>query len=140
MPKFRAILIDLEVHKRVEADRRTFAESPNDIVRRLLGLAPGEPVQAEQPPLDRPGPRDLVVKAVRFPEGASLRMAHKGKTTFAEIGDGAIWVNGKAYKSPSAAAIAVAGTSVNGWRLWEMKLPGEERWIPIDALRRRSAV
>ena len=32
------IMIDLEVHKAIEAERRNFDERPNAILRRLLGL------------------------------------------------------------------------------------------------------
>ena len=32
------IMIDLEVHKAIEAERRSFDERPNAILRRLLGL------------------------------------------------------------------------------------------------------
>ena len=37
----RTIGIDLEeVHKRTEAERRSFAETPNEVLRRLLEIAP----------------------------------------------------------------------------------------------------
>lgn len=38
MSTFRSIEIDLAVHKCLEAERRGFDETPNDVLRRLLKL------------------------------------------------------------------------------------------------------
>ena len=35
---FRSIDIDFDVHKKIELERRSFMESPNDVLRRLLAL------------------------------------------------------------------------------------------------------
>jgi hypothetical protein len=48
-------------------------------------------------------------------------------------------MNGQTYTSPSAAAIAVTGYSVNGWRFWRYRDPGSGREVPIDRLRSLSA-
>ena len=40
----RKIDVDFDVHQLIELERRNFGESPNDVLRRLLGLrSPNEP-------------------------------------------------------------------------------------------------
>ncbi|MBT9568767.1 MAG: DUF2924 domain-containing protein [Thiobacillus sp.] len=45
-------------------------------------------------------------------------------------------LNGKPYESPSAAAVAVTGSAVNGWRFWECELPGKASSQLIESLRK----
>lgn len=47
--------------------------------------------------------------------------------------DGMILVEGESYPTLSAAARAVAGTNVNGWKFWIADTPQGE--VPVDALR-----
>ena len=42
------------------------------------------------------------------------------------------------FSSPSAAAIEVTKSSINGWIFWECKLPGKQNWQSINSLRERS--
>ena len=37
--------------------------------------------------------------------------------------------------SPSAAAGAITETTVNGWRFWEGRLPGDKGWRRLDVVR-----
>ena len=39
MSEIATIEIDFDIHKRIEMERQSFTESPNDVLRRLLGLA-----------------------------------------------------------------------------------------------------
>jgi len=53
----------------------------------------------------------------------------------AEVKDGALFVEGKRYDSPSSAAISITGNPVNGWTFWEVRLPGQSEWKSMKALR-----
>ena len=140
MAENRSIEIDFDVHKRIETERRSFSETPNDVLRRLLGF----------PPKVRTSGKDQVVlansgswtgKRVRLPAGTQLRMEYNGQQHVGEILDGLWSVEGERYNSPSAAAGGVARTragtkpSLDGWIYWEVKRPGDDDWIPIKALR-----
>ena len=72
------------------------------------------------------------------PEGTLCRFKYKGKFYFGEIVNQKIVVDGIGeFSSLSAAATAITKNSVNGWRVWEFKLPQENEWIQADAWRRR---
>jgi hypothetical protein len=70
-----------------------------------------------------------------LPHGTELRANYKGITHVAKIGDGEWIQNDQAQTSPSAAADAITGNSVNGWTFWEAKLPGEHRWRLLKSMR-----
>ncbi|MGH6978251.1 MAG: hypothetical protein ACRED4_03000, partial [Brevundimonas sp.] len=40
MPVTTTIEIDFDVHKTIETNRTSFAETPNDVLKRLLAIAP----------------------------------------------------------------------------------------------------
>jgi hypothetical protein len=44
-------------------------------------------------------------------------------------------VNGEKFSSPSKAAGAITGNSVNGWTFWECKMPEKSSWQMIKSLR-----
>ena len=134
---YRTIDLDVELHRLIEARRGSFADTPNDVLRRLLGLE-----QVDERELDMIfGSGEWSGKGVSLPAGSQLRMTYNGQTEYAEIRSGAWWVGNKRYFSPSGAASAVARTKrgsttkLTGWRYWEVKRPGEEEWIPISKLR-----
>ena len=45
-------------------------------------------------------------------------------------------VNGKKFTSPSAAAMSITGSPINGWIFWEYRRPGETAWQIIKNLRK----
>lgn len=49
---------------------------------------------------------------------------------------GSVFLEGVHYKSPTAAARAVTGTSTNGWKAWKSK-GDDQQWNPISDLRER---
>jgi len=134
----RTIEIDFDVHKIIEAERQDFSETPNDVLRRLLG---GHPEQSTMKSTDPTNNRPWSGKGVTLPHGTELRMEHSGRRHYAEIENGQWLAEGKYYKSPSAAAIGVARTrdgrsiSLNGWNYWYAKRPGDEGWVSIQKLR-----
>ena len=143
MLEFRSVDIDIDVHKRIELERRSFNESDNEVLRRLLGVdehaSPGLP--ASHPKLDG---RAWSGKGVTLTHGTQLRMSYNGRRHFGDIDDGEWLVEGNRYRSPSGAAVGVARTragrlvSLDGWEYWEAKPPGEDKWTLIMQLRRQA--
>jgi hypothetical protein len=68
-------------------------------------------------------------------------MEYRGKEHRGVIQDSAWLVDGKTFKSPSAAAGGVAQTkdgtkpSLDGWKYWQIKRPGDSDWIALATLR-----
>ena len=54
------------------------------------------------------------------------------RTIKLELSDGA------KFTTPSAAAIHITGSNVNGWRFWKCKLPGASQFVLIERLRGKS--
>jgi hypothetical protein len=119
------IEIDFDVYKELTARRPAADVSYNDVLRELLGLKPvGKPARHPAPATARP----WVIKGIRFPDGTELRARYKGREYMAVVREGAMLYDGVRYKAPSAAAIAITGNNVNGWRFWEARRPGETKW------------
>lgn len=134
----RTIEIDLDIHKLIEAERRSFSETPNEVLRRLLLL---QKAQAKTSDINDTPPRDWHGKGISLPHGTELRMEYNGKRHTGEIKDGLWLVNGQTAKSPSDAASTVATTkdgkrpSLNGWIYWNAKRPNDQNWVSIESLR-----
>jgi hypothetical protein len=154
-PKKRKVAIDIEVHKLIEAARSVFDETQNDILRRLLGLDHGAP-------LFEPAPAEMSATGLRrrakgggageggwskvnrhgrttfLPDGTRLRAAYAGQAVNGEIRDGMWMIGERGYNSPSAALIAHVTSktggkvNLNGWRHWEVLLPGTETWTRLS--------
>jgi hypothetical protein len=138
---YHTIDVDVDLHRLIEARRGSFADTPNDVLRRLLGLA-----QLDQRDVDMTlGGGEWSGKGVSLPAGTQLRMTYNGQTEYAEIRSGAWWIGNKRFFSPSGAASAVARTKqgsvtkLTGWRYWEVKRPGDHEWMPISRLRSHAA-
>ena len=135
MADFRTIEIDLDVHKLIEAERRNFAESDNDALRRLLRIDVSA-AGGTTPPTRR----SWKGSGVELPHETSLRMTYNGVTHTGKIEDGVWLVAGERFSSPSGAASSVGRTKagsktrLDGWKYWEAKTPGTEKWISIYAL------
>ena len=142
MPEMRMIEIDFDIHKLIEAERRSFAEAPYMVLRRLLKL--GDAKDASKTRLHSHADSDAWTgKGVKLPAGTKLRMEYRGREHFGVIQDSSWVVEGMKFKSPSAAAGGVARTkdgkspSLDGWKYWQVKRPGDPGWIALDTLRRR---
>ena len=143
MANMRSIEIDFDIHKLIEAERRDFSEMPNAPLRRLLGLG-----EAEEPVQEHPSSAGAFTngawtgKGVILPAGTQLRMEYRGQQHFGVIEDASWVVDGKKYKSPSAAAGGTARTkagtrpSLDGWKYWLVKRLGDEGWVSLGALRK----
>ena len=129
------IEVDFDVFKAITARRPTEDVTENDVLRQLFGLSSLK--DGSSPHVGRPSPGDWVSKGVRFPQGTQLRATYKGQTYLAEVAEGALIFQGQRYESPSAAAMAISKSPVNGWAFWEAKFPGRAAWQPLKDLKRR---
>jgi hypothetical protein len=131
-----SIEVDFDVYKAITARRANEAVTENDVMRELLGLPPAKPGKQITITLsDQPQGVHWSVKGVRFPAGTEFRAKYKGQTYTGRVDGGVLFVDGKTYQTPSAAAVAITGNPVNGWRFWECRLPGKTQWQLIEALR-----
>ncbi|HEY8085004.1 MAG TPA: hypothetical protein VIE69_05315 [Methylophilaceae bacterium] len=127
------IEIDFDVFKRLTLRRETEDVSYNDVLRLLLGL-PKSKLNSIQK-TEAGSTNDWVAKSVRFPAGTEFRGSYKGQVRTGRVENGALVVNATSYDSPSAAAMAITGNPVNGWRFWECRFPGQASWKLIESLR-----
>lgn len=141
MPSLRTIGVDFDVHRCIENERRSFDESPNYALRRLLGL--GEPridAPKEQEPDARHG-KSWADKGVVLPHGTPVRMTYNDRIYEGQIVEGRWVIDGREFDSPSGAASGIARTKkggttrLDGWIYWEVRLPGENQWSRLEALR-----
>jgi hypothetical protein len=126
------IEIDFEVFKKLTAMRESEIETYNDVLRKLLGLSQtqGFELRRESSAADT-----WTTKGVTFPAGTEFRATYRGQTIYGRVEAGALVVGGTRFNSPSAAAVAITGSPVNGWIFWECKLPGKSSWQMIKSLR-----
>ncbi len=140
MPRYRTIEIDVDVHRRIEDARTDFDETPNDILRRLLGLGTEPETRSKARNGQR---RSWHGKGVTLPHGTHFRMEYSGRMYEGTIDDGLWAIDGESFTSPSGAASGAARTAagtptrLNGWIYWTVKRPGDETWIPLNSLRER---
>jgi hypothetical protein len=129
-----SVEVDFEVYKQLTVRRATEEVTYNDVLRELLGL----PAERTVKPRGQNGatPSDWVAKGVRFPEGTEFRATYKGRVHTGRVEGGALVVGGRGYDSPSAAAMSLTDSAVNGWRFWECRLPSKSSWQLIESLRR----
>jgi predicted CopG family antitoxin len=128
-----AIDVDFDVYKLLTVRRETEEVSYNDVIRELLGL---KQHKAKITIEAMPSASDWVVKGVRFPSATEFRASYKGQIYLGKVEGGTLIFNNKIYASPSAAAVAITKSAVNGWRFWECKLPGSAKWQLIEYLRK----
>jgi hypothetical protein len=76
-----------------------------------------------------------IVDDLAFPNGTEFRGKYKGYFYYGEVCSGALKIKGKEYFSPSAAAITITRSDVDGWLFWDCKFPGASSWIDIYSLR-----
>lgn len=119
----QTIEIDFDVFKALTARRVNAETTYNDVLRDVLRLPSLKSKRHRPTTLGA-----WVVKGVTFPESTEFRARYKGREYRATAESGAMMYDGSRFKSPSAAAIAITGNSVNGWKFWECRRPGESSW------------
>lgn len=148
MSNFTHIEIDIEVYKTIEAARQTFAETPNSVLKRLLGLIKGPSATLVQhaTPNEQGTQKPWVSDSIELPHGTLLKMEYNHIEYTGQIIDGKWHVEGLVETSPSGAACAVAktkkGTSTNldGWKYWNVKIPNTDTWEKLLTLRANLAL
>jgi hypothetical protein len=138
--------VDFDIHKRVEAERRSFDEPQYVALRRLLGLPDVSVSAVSANDSSSSAGRPWKDGHVEVPHGSDARMAYgRGKQHFAgKFLDGKLVVDGRSFSSLSDAASTLAVTkygdhpSLNGWNYWEVRFPGEAEWRAMDTLRREA--
>ena len=74
------------------------------------------------------------------PEGTLCRFTYKGNDYNGQIKNGKFIVDGHGYFSSfSSASVEISNTSRNGWRDWELKIPGSNQWVLADIWRKRKS-
>lgn len=130
---YSSIDIDFDVYKALTSRLTSPEDTYNDVIRRELGLGSASSAPASNGRSEEGEP--WIVKGVRFPHGTEFSVEYKGEFYEARVENGALVYDGKRYTSPSAAAMDITGTNVNGWRFWNCKLPGASIWYSIDTIR-----
>lgn len=139
--------ISLDVFKALTALLEHEGQTHNDVIRDLLQLdsieepdPPESPLQQASDLLGKPfGAKGFYSRGLLLPEGTELRARYKQREFYARIVNER-WIDEfeQHHTSPSAAATAVTGNSVNGWRFWEAKRPGDRGWRRLDVLASES--
>ena len=143
------IMIDLEVHKAIEAERRNFDERPNAILRRLLGLDHQELAAVGGGPgttgdagngwsfVDGDGV-ELVL-----PNGTELRAVYLGLCVSGAIMNGTWEIGRRRFRLPSRALSNDDSSKgldgLEDWQNWEVRVPGAQEWRPLDSRPQDSA-
>ena len=132
----RSIDVDFDVHQAIELERSSFAETPNDVLRRLLKMIAPSAAAPSAEITGRPWSR----KGVTLPHGTRLRMQYNGCQYTGTVENGEWVVEGERFKTPSGAASHVAvtkdgnRTNLDGWIYWYANRPGDTDWIAIKQL------
>lgn len=139
MLETRTIEIDFDVHKHLEAARTSFSETPNETLKRILGI---ERCASDAPSPNVPQGRPWAWKGVELAHGTELRMDYNGRQHSGIVRNGIWVVESKEYSSPSAACSVARtkdgrSTPLDGWKYWYVRQPGQMRWTLIDKLRKR---
>jgi hypothetical protein len=130
-----AIEVDFDVFKKLTVLRRSEDMTENQVIRELLQLSP--PGGVSLPPKRTVGEGiGWACKGVVFPHGSEFRAVYKGQQFTAMVRNGALEFKGRRYKSPSAAAMAVTESPVNGWVFWECLVPGAAEWRTMASFRK----
>jgi hypothetical protein len=122
--------VDFEVYKALTTLRPTEATTYNEVIRKLLNLKVGETPAPSAPS------KGATFKGVFFPDGTQFEATYKGRRYTAAIKNG-LWTDsesGQRRTSPSDAVNKITSTSVNGWRFWRCKRPGDTAWTLLDKL------
>jgi hypothetical protein len=116
-------------------DQRGGARAPIDVPPSWQPVAPA--------PADRPGhfiPPSPSVPRVPSralpPDGTACRFSYKDTQFRGRVEGGLLVVNGQRHGSFSSASKQLTQTSRNGWKDWELQLPGHNDWLLADTWRR----
>ena len=141
------ISVDLDVFKALTALIQADGQDHNDVLREILKLDSPLEADLQSGIFETPNalarfayPGQFYSRGLALPDSTELRARYKGVQHFASVRNGRWWNDdGREFSSPSAAASAITNTTVNGWRFWEARLPGDKGWRRLDIVRSLSA-
>lgn len=129
--------IDFDVFKELTMRRATEAVTYNDVIRDLLKL-PKSSSPANSSAKVAVG-KAWEVSGTSFPPGSEVVAEYKGKSYSGVVKDGKLELSdGSRFSTPSAAAMSITGSNVNGWRFWKCRLPGTSQFVLIERLRGKT--
>lgn len=144
----RNIEIDFDVHRRIEAERRSFDDPPNAVLRRLLGIDGNDdnPLEhsspAQAPEALPPDPEaSWTKKGLRLRAGTELKVKYSEVEVYGRVAQGRLAFDGGSYDAPSKAVMEVVrerrgnAVSINGWKHLYVREPGHGSWMALDQLR-----
>jgi len=119
--------------KKVTELKKVFIETISKIIS--LNVSIGKD-KAEPAPKDKPTSH----RSKAFPpDGTLCRFKYKEDEYNGQIKDGWFVVKGYgSFSSFSAASDRISNTSRNGWRDWELKVPGSNKWLLADIWRKKE--
>ena len=119
------IRVDDEVYALLQERGEAFVDTPNTVLRRILGLAEsgestGNPIGRREDRASRKLARLVADDLLTPDEELVWERRNNGERHVARVGaDGTLVLeDGHVADSPSAAARHLAGYEVNGWRVW----------------------
>jgi hypothetical protein len=128
--------IDFDVFKELTNRRPTENVTYNDVIRELLKLPQSSKHHSKSA---ANASKPWVVSDTSFPAGSEFLADYKGKTYTGVVKDGKLELSdGHKFSTPSAAAVHVTKTNVNGWRFWRCKLPSQSQFVLVERLRGKS--
>ena len=135
MDYLQKIEIDWDIHKLIEAERRSFEEPPYIALRRLLKL-PALKLSSASELRDIGTGSPWTDEGVTVPHGSLAQMKYdRGAQVYeGQFLNGQLVVNGERFSSLSAAANALAVTKegrknpLNGGTIGKQKFSGEAEW------------
>lgn len=138
----RTIEIDLDVHRAIELARESFEQTPNDILRKKLGVGAmrSSPV-VPQPEVSGQEGSAWVRDGLTLRDGTPIRFSYNGITKVGSVANGMLVFENKEFDAPSRVVIHFCRTRdgrrthLNGWRMIQAKPVGESTWHSLDALR-----
>ena len=143
-----SIKVDFDVWREIVGMRGNEEMTENDVLRGILNL-PDITTEEKKPPnniqqsesfLSSGGysgiPQRMPYQYLNgFPDGTRLRARHRYREYTAVINKGKIELNGKQFFNFSPAAFEITNTATNGWKFWEVQLPGENNWTMASSMR-----
>jgi len=134
-PKMHQIDIDFDVFKELTNRRQSEDVTYNDILRELLKI----PAASKMPKSLANGSKPWIVSDTSFPPGSEFMADYKGATYSGVVEGGKLRLgDGHSFSTPSAAAVHVTKTNVNGWRFWRCRILGASQYVLIERLRGKA--
>ena len=148
----RKIEIDYDVHQRIEAERKSFDDSPNAALRRLLDLGSSKQALSANDATEglpseiaeRPN-AEWRSKGVVLPDGTAPQVDYSEVRASGRVDGDRLSFNDQLFRTPSAAVMSVVGTArgsaisaINGWKYLYARLPGEDKWTRLDNIRENA--